>query len=349
MTYDRIVNINELISNLPSTSEEILLNKSKLSCNVVKLSFLVLNIEVKTLSLASTGSSIARNICRCMQSLFEMRDFEALNSRKDAVYDDLDSDNVHSETKLTFDSKLIEASISSLTHIWNRFPSDFAKEIVFEENNTISEYTDCFRLLLESAVFSVGILRHYSNFEIQRKRLIHMGILSETLSPGLSATVNSVQSYFQGAHGDQNNPFSPETMTGSVIIPLIVKILVQLVASLRNYSLESAGRNQLLQSKDVCYVCTIVRWFPHVPDLLLNCVRVTAKLSLIEPFRTQINGRSLYIKSIAEVVVREAMACQYIMTGNERAGEWPMWHTWPILSRAAFTLGNLTTSNNKNR
>ena len=28
---------------------------------------------------------------------------------------------------------------------------------------------------------------------------------------------------------------------------------------------------------------------------------------------------------------------------------WPFWYTWPLISRIAFTLGNLTTSNNKNR
>jgi hypothetical protein len=28
---------------------------------------------------------------------------------------------------------------------------------------------------------------------------------------------------------------------------------------------------------------------------------------------------------------------------------WPSWHTWPLLSRICFTLGNLTTSNEANR
>ena len=34
--------------------------------------------------------------------------------------------------------------------------------------------------------------------------------------------------------------------------------------------------------------------------------------------------------------------------GEEKRG-WPSWHTWPLLSRVCFTLGNLTTTNDANR
>lgn len=35
--------------------------------------------------------------------------------------------------------------------------------------------------------------------------------------------------------------------------------------------------------------------------------------------------------------------------GENEKVEWPQWYTWPLISRIAFTLGNLTTTNEENR
>jgi len=40
--------------------------------------------------------------------------------------------------------------------------------------------------------------------------------------------------------------------------------------------------------------------------------------------------------------------CLRVMNGDDEIS-WPSWHTWPLLSRAAFSLGNMTTTNDANR
>jgi hypothetical protein len=37
------------------------------------------------------------------------------------------------------------------------------------------------------------------------------------------------------------------------------------------------------------------------------------------------------------------------MESSSSSRRWPIWYTWPLLSRVAFTLGNLTTTNDSNR
>ena len=102
------------------------------------------------------------------------------------------------------------------------------------------------------------------------------------------------------------------------VVDKISQVLVQLVAVLRNFSADggycinhctisklfckpklfctifssgssTSGRSQLLNYKIVCRLCSLQGVFAGYPDLLLNCARVTAKLSLLDPFRSQVN------------------------------------------------------------
>jgi len=111
-------------------------------------------------------------------------------------------------------------------------------------------------------------------------------------------------------------------------------------------------------------LCALLGPFCGHAELVLMIARITAKLSLLDPFRSQINSRQEHVRALASIIVRESETCKRIMDGDggDNGGEgkdgttedaepeeWPAWHTWPLLSRVSFTLGNLTTSNDTNR
>lgn len=134
----------------------------------------------------------------------------------------------------------------------------------------------------------------------------------------------------------------------SIIFSQLGFVMVQVVGAIRHFSLDSSCKQQILSSKTVCHVCDLLYLFQNNPELCLNCVRVTAKLSLQEPFRSQLNSKPSYIAAITRVILNEADLCMRVMDG-EHGVVWPSWHTWPLLSRAAYTLGNMTTTNDNNR
>jgi hypothetical protein len=134
----------------------------------------------------------------------------------------------------------------------------------------------------------------------------------------------------------------------NVIISQLGYILVQIVGTIRNFTQEASGRQFLLTNHTICHISNLLHLFSSNPELSLNCVRVTHKLTLSEPFRVQLSSKSKYIVPIARIIVQEAELCKRVMNGDSTV-VWPTWNTWPLLSRAAFTLGNLTTRNDENR
>ncbi len=106
--------------------------------------------------------------------------------------------------------------------------------------------------------------------------------------------------------------------------------------------------------------------------MIVNIARVLAKLSLYDTFRSQISSHRRYIESLVNVIHYEANTCRKIMNASDQQANededdsdndednndgndeeedmtWPAWHTWPVISRISFTLGNLTTTNEANR
>lgn len=124
--------------------------------------------------------------------------------------------------------------------------------------------------------------------------------------------------------------------------------MVQIIGTIRNFTQDATGRQFLLNNHTICHISSLLHLFSNNPELSLNCVRVTHKLTLSEPFRLQLSSKSKYIVPIAKVIVQEAELCKRVMNGDSTV-VWPTWNTWPLLSRAAFTLGNLTTRNDENR
>ena len=125
-------------------------------------------------------------------------------------------------------------------------------------------------------------------------------------------------------------------------------MMVQIVGTIRNFSLDSSGRQVLLSNNTICHLSNLLHLFSFNPELCLNCVRVTAKLTLLDPFRTQLNSKPKYITAIAKIINQEGELCKRVMN-HDTTVVWPTWTTWSLLSRVAFTLGNLTTRNDANR
>ena len=134
----------------------------------------------------------------------------------------------------------------------------------------------------------------------------------------------------------------------SVIFSQLGFVMVQIVGAVRHFSLDISGKQQMLSSKIICHICDLLHLFQNNPELCLNCVRVTAKLSLQDTFRSQLNSKPSYIASITKIILNEADMCMRVMNGDNTV-VWPSWHTWPLLSRAAYSLGNMTTTNDNNR
>lgn len=217
-----------------------------------------------------------------------------------------------------------------------RFSYDFTREITQSSSTS-------FMNLLEAMLCACGVIRSFSLELKNRKRLSKLGVV-ELMCRGMNIINSSFNTHLSTAS-------SP---TPSMIGRQLAKIFVQITATFRNFSLDQTGRDQLLESKVVSPLCTALRLFRREDaDLAFSVLRVTAKLSLYEDFRVQMNqSKGNHIKCIVDVIIQEAKSCSEAVNNEDVENDiasWPSWQTWPILSRAAFTLGNLTTSNNPNR
>jgi hypothetical protein len=226
-----------------------------------------------------------------------------------------------------------------------------------QEGEKLYGKVGAFKMFLEAGVYAAGVIRIYSAKETNRRRLCHIGAVAG-LSDGLR-TVLQVMAGSKKAH----QALKAEVARGNTVALLgnaaakrdeaialsqLGYIVVQVTSTVRNFTLESAGRQQLLANNTVVAVCYLLNAFQSNAELLLNCVRVTAKLSQFEPFRAQLNKKPKYVSFLAQVIINEGELCRRVMDGDAQAS-WPSWFTWPLLSRTAFTLGNLTTNNDSNR
>ena len=292
---------------------------------------------------------------------------------------------------------------------------------LFEDKIICDKEIELFELL-EIAIFSSAILRHHSNDENNRKKINHLKMMennSELLRSLGSFTVSCQKEIlFNKEKYRKNLIFNKNEYddTDSLLNKMIEKmseIVVQLVVVIRNFSIDVKGRYQIQNTNIIGILCSLLKPYKKFPELCLNCVRVTAKLSLQDNFRAQINNKSSYIKCLIETLIWEGQYCNNIINGNnilneikgnevkekfsysnsncvtndniqnknsshdnkyqqksdehkrtdneckidkeyenkieEEIDTWPFWYTWPLISRVAFTLGNLTTSNNNNR
>ena len=238
------------------------------------------------------------------------------------------------------------------------FQSDVDHSYVpLQEGEKLYGDVGAFKMFLEAGVYAAGIIRIYSTKETNRRRLCHIGAVSG-LSDGLRIVLQVVANAKK-----ENEALQKEVAQGNksvllanaaakrdeaIALSQLGYIVVQMTSTIRNFSLESNGRQQLLTNSTVVAVCYLLNSFQNNAELLLNCVRVTAKLSQFEPFRAQLNRKPKYVSFLAKVIINEGEMCKRVMDGDTSVS-WPSWYTWPLLSRTAFTLGNLTTNNDSNR
>ena len=145
-----------------------------------------------------------------------------------------------------------------------------------------------------------------------------------------------------------------EDLCGTVFINCLSQILL----IIRNFSIVKSCKQQLLEQNVIPLLCILLRSYKHQSIVIVNCARVLAKLSLYERVRDQINANPEHIACLVSVVVHEASQMGGVTTEqcSDIAGltetedlVWPGEHTWTVLTRVCFTLGNLTTTNVENR
>ncbi len=235
--------------------------------------------------------------------------------------------------------------------------------------------------LFNIAALNTAILRALSNDETDRKRLLHANVVEVTVKGLRLYEKNSCLLQLVAKFNDLKQPsiaakIPSASQRGSKkravrilksqlsgILDKALPSLIQLIGMIRNISLDKSGRNSLSQQNIASKMCLLLSTYRNQPEVILNIARVLAKLSLYDTFRSQISSNKKYIELLINVVHHEANTCRSIMDEanqdddddeeeddeEDEQASWPAWHTWPVISRIAFTLGNLTTTNETNR
>ena len=272
--------------------------------------------------------------------------------------------------------------LEMLTQTWTRLPSDLYRELHPSEEgrgcsgggkaaaaDAVDEYglpaylSNPLFLLLEAAVFTSGILRCYSTSNVNARRLMHLGLV-ECMVNGMRVAVSSgdvIEKVYRKREAKMGSSDALDTDFSLIrqIAAQISRCMEQVTATLRAFALDGQGRTKLLDQGAITLLCKLTARrdsFQATPGLVLNCVRNASKLSLLEPFRTQLNSKRSSIEHLCALLSAEAESAASVASATGGMGavfstgeSWPQWHTWPLLSRVCFTLGNLTTSNDANR
>lgn len=272
------------------------------------------------------------------------------------------------------DSAVHTLLLDLLEILWRRLPACLKGVLTSAGPDAESSCSD-FQLLVESGKYAAGSLRILSKDDNDQKTLVRCKAI-EYIATGVKIVcmipIKQLQKSSQSS--------GPNAKSHRQLLDAIAETLVQLLGAIRNLSVDKDNHSELLQFETVGSLCCLLTLFSAYPNVQLNCARVTAKLSLFEPFRAQINnenkpasssslvkgsgsssgksssssGGNVCLKQFSAIVLDQAKQCRQIMeaTGEEEeqeGGEWPAWHTWLLLSRVCFTLGNLTTTNDVNR
>ena len=263
----------------------------------------------------------------------------------------------------------VDCLLEFLDMLWTRLPDDLERELLLLKKaggaaagsirkGKVLEH------LLTSASYAASILRVYSSKEVNRRRLLLLSVV-KTMTSGLD-TVGKHAGAFADQKVEKEKVAKPAIMNifradlmgetkesaeqekaRARIMELLCTLSVQTVTVLRNFSLDSHGRKELIKCRSICALCQLMRPFHATPELVLSCARALAKLSLSEAFRQQINSKPVYSVCIAEVLEREGALARARI--DDPAQDWPQWYSLSLLSRICFVLGNLTTSNAESR
>eukprot|EP00605_Chrysophyceae_sp_TOSAG23-4_P001268 GSChrysophyteH1.ASY1.ANO1.1379.1 assembled CDS len=292
------------------------------------------------------SSEVSRGLLRVTKAIFEMS-----SNKSDEKAAKVASDTPGSATVGGSQAMLeggLQLLLDLLAHAWDTVHAEVTAMDSASVSSSSGTTSHPLSILLEAAIFAGGVVRIYSDGGTNRKRLLHLGAI-ESLGRGFKIALHAAESVAK--NGDV------ATSLHRHLIEQLGRLVEQLVGALRNFSLDSGGRSRILDVDIMSTVCALLTPFCMHSELILSAARITAKLSLLDTFRSQINAKPQNVRSLVEVVVHEADKCREVMEGDNAdagstgsgSGTWPQWHTWPLLSRVSFTLGNLTTSNAENR
>jgi hypothetical protein len=184
-----------------------------------------------------------------------------------------------------------------------------------------------------SLAFITGILKIYSNSELNRKKLLHANLfpsLKLLLEYYSSSTyVNTMILYpklFQRRRSKdrEENESGKGLPSKEMMNATIEKILIslsQVIIIIRNYSLEKSSREFLLQNDILLNFLPILTKFSYFSEIILNIARVLAKLTLYESFRNQINSKNVpFLDALVKIIRNEANKCEKIMDTSGEEG-----------------------------
>jgi hypothetical protein len=170
---------------------------------------------------------------------------------------------------------------------------------------------DCLRLVVGGTVKVAGEgLALYQ----QQSLVVKYVKKARSISNALRANEN-----YNGSNRD--DILSPRDETIAMTAHLMTQGLVETLGILRNFSADRKCRNKLSNCDVISRLCLMQEVYQGYPLVLLNCARVTAKLSLSDSFRAQINANSEHIRCLVKVVVNEAALCQAVMDGYGDTGD----------------------------
>ena len=170
-----------------------------------------------------------------------------------------------------------------------------------------------------------------------------------------------------GGGSGSNNPH-----LGAVSEKQQAQLLIQITGALRNLSVDKAHYRQLSACGAPAALCSLVKPFTQHKEVMFNVARVLAKLSLHEPLRAGINSKPTHLRDLLTLmdVTAKAIPSTDVPTtpprakGTNAANDVLASSSLPrissealdalqqptaLLVRVAFTLGNLTASNDRNR
>jgi len=220
-------------------------------------------------------------------------------------------------------------------------------------------------IIFVSSSYLTGILRDYTNIhEANRKCfLYHHGldiIMKQCLLYEQNTLLISYYNYvmMKLMSGQGQSDGYESLLIQKTNIDKLMTSFIQCIGILRNLTLDKLGRQMIGEKKYISKLCSCLSIYRAYPEIILTIARVMAKLSLYDIFRNQISLKTVYIEYFMNIIEWEADKCHQIMnitptnstnSGENKKIEWPVWYTWPMISRISFTLGNLTTSNEHNR
>jgi hypothetical protein len=129
----------------------------------------------------------------------------------------------------------------------------------------------------------------------------------------------------------------------------VVQLLTHVSGALRNLSLSKAHHKQLAACGAPQLLCSLVESHVVHSELMYHATRVLAKLSLHESMRQGINSDSRHVAGLLKLL--EAKGSEWSDFDDRSHGSTvaALPQATALLVRVAFTLGNLTASNERNR